>query len=194
VTGIDIVVAQLRIAAGERLGLAQDDVRPRGHAIEARVYAEDPAAGFFPSAGPIVALREPSGPGIRVDSGIAAGTVVPVEYDPLLSKISAWAPDRAGAAARLRAALAETAVLGPTTNLAFLQDVLAHPAFVRGETHTGFLTEHLPRWRPDQADAARAAIAAAVALTHPSAPTADGRGPSAAPTPWESLGGWRLGT
>src|SRR5262249_17016295 len=84
VTGIDLVAAQLRIAAGERLGLTQADIRPHGHAIEARLCAEDPAAGFLPSAGPILALREPAGPGIRLDSGIAAGGVVPVEYDPLL--------------------------------------------------------------------------------------------------------------
>jgi acetyl/propionyl-CoA carboxylase alpha subunit len=194
VTGIDIVVAQLRIAGGDPLGIAQEDVLPRGHAIEARLYAEDPAASFFPSAGPVLALREPSGPGVRVDSGIAAGTVVPLEYDPLLSKISAWAPDRAGAIARLRAGLADTAVLGPTTNLAFLQDVLAHPAFARGETHTGFLAEHLARWRPDESDAARAAIAAAIALARPNAAVVDGRAPSTVPTPWETLGGWRLGS
>src|SRR5439155_317228 len=90
VTGIDIVAAQLRVAAGAPLGFGQADVRARGHAIEARLYAEDPAAGFLPSAGPILALREPAGPGVRVDSGIAAGGVVPVEYDPLLGKISAW--------------------------------------------------------------------------------------------------------
>src|SRR6185295_7959815 len=105
VTGIDIVTAQLRVAAGEPLGFAQADVCPRGHAIEARLYAEDPAASFLPSAGPILALREPAGPGIRVDSGIAAGGSVPVEYDPLLSKISAWGPDRAVALGRLLDAL-----------------------------------------------------------------------------------------
>jgi len=193
VTGIDIVAAQLRIAAGEPLGFRQDDVRARGHAIEARLYAEDPAANFLPSAGPILALREPAGPGIRVDSGIAAGTVVPVEYDPLLSKISAWGPGRTSALARLRAALADTAVLGPTTNLAFLQDVLAHAAFARGDTHTGFLAEHLPAWRPTSDTAAAAAIAAALALARPEM-AADGAGAArVAPTPWETLGGWRLG-
>jgi len=193
VTGVDIVAAQLRIATGEPLGFGQDDVRARGHAIEARLYAEDPAASFFPSAGPILALREPAGPGIRIDSGIAAGVVVPVEYDPLLSKISAWGPDRASALARLRAALADTAVLGPTTNLAFLQDVLAHPAFARGDTHTGFLPEHFPAWRPAADTAPAAAIAAALALGRPGM-RADGAGAArVAPTPWETLGAWRLG-
>jgi acetyl-CoA carboxylase biotin carboxylase subunit len=193
VTGIDLVGAQLAIAAGAPLGFRQEDVQPRGHAIEARVYAEDPGAGFFPSAGPILALREPTGPGIRVDSGVAAGTVVPVEYDPLLSKISTWGSDRESARTRLVAALHETAVLGPTTNVAFLLDVLAHPAFVRGETHTGFLAEHLPAWRPAEPDAAPAAIAAALAMTRAATPAAS-EAAAASPTPWETLGAWRLGT
>jgi len=193
VTGIDIVAAQLRIAAGAPLGFGQADVCARGHAIEARLYAEDPAAGFFPSAGPILALREPAGPGVRVDSGIAAGGVVPVEYDPLLGKISAWGEGRAMAIARLAAALRDTAVLGPTTNLAFLQDVLAHPAFRRGETHTGFLPEHFATWRPGGEEAV-AALAAALALARPATPAGDARGRAAAPTPWETLGAWRLGS
>ena len=193
VTGIDIVAAQLRVAAGAPLGFGQADVRARGHAIEARLYAEDPAAGFFPSAGPILALREPTGPGVRVDSGIAAGGVVPVEYDPLLGKISAWGEGRAMAIARLSAALRDTAVLGPTTNLAFLQDVLAHPAFRRAETHTGFLAEHFATWQPG-GDEAVAALAAALALARPATPTGEARGRAAAPTPWETLGAWRLGS
>src|SRR6266403_6391868 len=191
VTGIDIVAAQLRVAAGAPLGIGQADVRARGHAIEARLYAEDPAAGFLPSAGPILALREPGGPGVRVDSGIAAGGVVPVEYDPLLGKISAWGEGRATAIARLLAALRDTAVLGPTTNLAFLQDVLAHPAFRRAETHTGFLAEHFATWQPG-GDEAVAALAAALALARPATSAGEVRGRAAAPTPWETLGAWRL--
>jgi acetyl-CoA carboxylase biotin carboxylase subunit len=192
VTGIDVVAAQLRVAAGNRLGFGQDDVRPRGHAVEARLYAEDPAASFLPSAGPILALREPAGPGIRVDSGVAAGVVVPVEYDPLLAKLSAWGPDRESAVARLAAALADTAILGPTTNLAFLQDVLAHPAFVRGDTHTGFLAEHFPSWRQGSRDEAAAALVAALALVRPGGAPADGGSHTIAPTPWGALGTWRL--
>jgi acetyl/propionyl-CoA carboxylase alpha subunit len=193
VTGIDLVAAQLRVAAGERLGFTQADVRPRGHAIEARLYAEDPAASFFPSAGPILALREPAGTGVRVDSGIAAGSVVPLEYDPLLSKLSAWGSDRASAIARLAAALRETVVLGPTTNLAFLHAVVTHPAFGRGETHTGFLAEHLAAWQPSGGGEDVAALAAALAIARGAG--GDGRGQrAAAPTPWETLGGWRLRT
>jgi acetyl-CoA carboxylase biotin carboxylase subunit len=191
VSGVDIVAAQLRIAAGEPLGFTQDDVACRGHAIEARLYAEDPAASFFPSAGPILALREPAGPGIRVDSGIAAGAVVPIEYDPLLAKISAWGPDRATAIARLAAALRDTAVLGPITNLAFLLDVLAHPAFVRGDTHTGFLDEHLPAWRPPAGDEPVAALVAALALGRPTAAAGAGDG-ARAPRRGDARP-WRLG-
>ncbi len=191
VTGIDLVAAQLRIAAGAPLGFGQDDIRFHGHAIEARLYAEDPATGFLPSAGPILALREPAGPGIRVDSGIAAGSTVPVEYDPLLAKLSAWGPDRPRACARLRGALADTVILGPTTNLAFLLDVLAQPAFQRGETHTGFLAEHLPAWHPSDEDATAAALVAALALCR--RPTGAGAETIAAPSPWQRLGTWRLG-
>jgi len=193
VSGIDIVSAQLRVAAGAPLGLAQADIHPRGHAIEVRLYAEDPAQSFFPSAGPILAVREPAGPGIRVDSGVTAGTVVPLEYDPLLSKLSAWGPERATAIARLVTALQETVVLGPATNLAFLLDVLAHPAFQRGETHTGFLAEHFPRWQAAGDDEVSAALAAAVAFSRPAAAAGERGGPAPAPTPWETLGSWRPG-
>jgi acetyl/propionyl-CoA carboxylase alpha subunit len=192
VTGIDLVAAQLRIACGEPLGFTQADVRPRGHAIEVRLYAEDAAAGFLPSAGPILGLREPTGPGVRVDSALAAGGVVPVDYDPMLAKIAAWGADRTQAVARLVGALRDTAVLGPTTNLAFLIDVLTHPAFARGATHTGFLAEHLPRWQQATTREAAAAVVAAIALAQPAAAAATGEIPTL-PTPWESLGAWRLG-
>src|SRR5439155_973254 len=121
-----------------------------------------------------------------------AGTVVPVDYDPIVAKISAWAADRGTAVRRLRVALEETVVLGPTTNLGFLLDVLAHPAFLAGDTHAGFLTEHLADWRPAGPDATAAAIAAAIALSRPAVPSAGGER-AAAPTPWETLGAWRLG-
>jgi acetyl-CoA carboxylase biotin carboxylase subunit len=195
VTGLDLVALQLRVAGGAPLGFAQDDVRFAGHAVEARLYAEDPAQSFFPSAGPILALREPSGPGVRVDSGVAAGMVIPVEYDPLLAKVSTWAPDRAGAIARLVGALRDTAVLGPTTNVAFLLDVLRHPAFAAGETHTGFLAEHLAGWTPGSDGEDVAALAAAVALGRPTAGAGGaGNGAPRLPAPWETLGAWRLGT
>jgi acetyl-CoA carboxylase biotin carboxylase subunit len=192
VSGIDLVAAQLRVASGERLGFTQGDVRPRGHAIEARVYAEDPAVSFFPSAGPIFALREPAGPGVRVDSGIAAAGLVPLEYDPLLSKISAWGHDRAAASARLIVALRETVVLGPTTNLTFLRAVLEHAAFQRGDTHTGFLGEHFAAWHDAGEGVDVAALAAALAVARGASGRDTGSARPGAPTPWESLGAWRL--
>jgi acetyl-CoA carboxylase biotin carboxylase subunit len=193
ITGIDLVGAQLDVAAGEPLAFRQEDVELRGHAIEARVYAEDAAAGFAPSAGPILALREPHGPGVRVDSGVCAGFVVPLDYDPMLAKVSAWGTDRATAIARLAQALRETVVLGPTTNVGFLGAVLADPAFARGETHTGFLAERLPDWRPADDGLDVAALAAALVVrAAPGLPAAGGDAP-VLPTPWQTLGGWRLG-
>jgi acetyl-CoA carboxylase biotin carboxylase subunit len=193
VTGVDLVQAQLRIAAGERLWLRQADVHARGHAIECRIYAEDPTQHFLPSPGAIRYLREPQAPGVRVDSGIAAGSEVPVHYDPLLAKLSVWGAERDAARRRVIAALREYTVLGVTTNVAFLLAVTAHPAFAAGRTHTHFLTEHLPDWRPDGADLPLAAIAVALhgALATPA--MSSSAEPQRTPTPWQTLGGWRLG-
>jgi len=192
VTGVDLVAAQLRVARGEPLGFTQADVSFRGHAIEVRVCAEDPAAGFLPSAGPILLARQPAAPGVRVDTGIETGARVPVEYDPLLAKVSVWDADREGAVRRMQAALRDIVILGPTTNVAFLQDILAHPAFSAGATHTGFIEEHLAAWRasPDEVDAAAVAAALAGALRS-GAPGVSA--PSARPSAWDTLGRWRLG-
>jgi acetyl/propionyl-CoA carboxylase alpha subunit len=130
---------------------------------------------------------------VRVDSGIETGTRVPVEYDPLLAKISAWAPERASAVRRLQAALRETVLLGPSTNLAFLQDVLAVPAFLAGATHTGFLAEHLPAWRPDEAEVDAAAVVAALAGRTLRPGGAGAARAATAPSAWDTLGRWRLG-
>ncbi|MEU8271667.1 biotin carboxylase N-terminal domain-containing protein, partial [Sphaerisporangium sp. NPDC049002] len=125
VTGLDLVELQLRVAAGEPLPLTQDDVRLRGHAVEARVYAEDPSRDFLPTGGRVLALAEPEGDeGVRVDSGLQTGTVVGSDYDPMLSKVIAWGPDRESALRRLDAALRATTVLGVTTNIAFLPQLL----------------------------------------------------------------------
>ena len=140
VTGLDLVELQLRVAAGEPLPLVQDDVSLRGHAVEVRVYAEDPATGFLPTGGRVLALREPRGlPGIRVDSGIAEGTVVGSDYDPLLSKIIAYGADRAEALQRLDAALGRTVLLGLGTNVAFLRALLADPDVRAGNLDTGLV-------------------------------------------------------
>ncbi|MFE0352799.1 acetyl-CoA carboxylase biotin carboxylase subunit [Streptomyces nigra] len=139
ITGIDLVEWQLRVAAGERLAFGQDDIRLTGHAVEARVCAEDPARGFLPSGGTVLKLREPQGDGVRTDSGLSEGTEVGSLYDPMLSKVIAYGPDRATALRRLRAALAETVTLGVPTNAGFLRRLLAHPAVVAGELDTGLV-------------------------------------------------------
>ncbi len=193
VTGVDIVQAQLRIAAGEPLWLRQEDIRPRGHAIECRIYAEDPANQFLPSADKILFLQEPQGPGIRVDSGIAPGFNVPLYYDPLLAKLSVWGENREQARRRLIEALREYVVLGCTTNIPFLIDLLEHPAFARGQTHTQFIEEHMPAWKPANRHRLVAGLAAALDVaTAPAQPPAEASR-RAAPSPWRTLGRWRLG-
>jgi acetyl-CoA carboxylase, biotin carboxylase subunit len=142
ITGLDLVREMVRIAAGERLGYAQGDVVRRGAAIECRVYAEDPATGFLPSPGRITALATPAGPFVRDDAGVYAGAEVPSFYDPLVSKLSCWAPTRALAIARMRRALSEYVVSGIRTNLAFHERLLAHAEFAAGRYHTGFIDEH----------------------------------------------------
>ncbi len=125
VTGVDLVEQQIRIAAGEKLAIAQDDVTLSGHAVEARIYAEDPAAGFLPTGGTVLHVAEPDHPGVRVDSGLFDGTVVGSDYDPMLAKVIAHGPDRATALRTLDRALADTAILGLTTNIEFLRFLLA---------------------------------------------------------------------
>jgi acetyl-CoA/propionyl-CoA carboxylase, biotin carboxylase, biotin carboxyl carrier protein len=143
VTGVDIVAAQLRVAAGEPLGLTQDDVTVRGHAVECRINAEDPARGFLPTPGAITALRWPGGPGLRVDAGYERGDTVPPWYDDLLGKLVAWAPDRDRAIARMRAALDELAVEGVATTAPALARVLGHDDFREARHWTTWLEEAL---------------------------------------------------
>jgi acetyl-CoA carboxylase, biotin carboxylase subunit len=139
VTGLDLVHLQLKIAAGEKLPFRQQDVTLRGHAIECRIYAEDPENNFFPSPGKITSLIRPSGPGIREDSGVYEGWTVPLDYDPMLSKLIAFAPDRAAAIARMRRALDEYFVGGIKSNLPLFRCILDHPDFVSAKIDTGFL-------------------------------------------------------
>jgi acetyl-CoA carboxylase biotin carboxylase subunit len=146
VTGVDLVKLQIGIARGEKLPFDQAALSQRGHAIECRVYAEDPDAGFLPSPGRIVALRVPGGPGIRDDSGVEEGDEVPSYYDPLISKLVAWGEDRASAIARMRRAVREYNVLGIKTTLPFFDRVLRHPDFAAGQIDTGFV-ERLGRDR-----------------------------------------------
>jgi len=143
VTGFDLVHLQLHIASGEKLPFRQDDVRIRGHAIECRIYAEDPENNFFPSPGKITKLLQPSGPGIREDTSIYEGWKVPLDYDPMLSKLIAYAPDRAAAIARMRRALDEYFIGGIKTNLPLFRRILENPDFAAARIDTGFLDRML---------------------------------------------------
>lgn len=143
VTGIDLVKEQIRIAAGERLAWRQEDIHLRGWAMECRIYAEDPANNFFPSPGLITGLKAPSGPGVRDDGGVNEGFRVPLEYDPLLSKLTVWGNDRPEAMARMRRALSEYEVSGIHTNIPFFRSLLGHPDFVAGRIDTGFIDRAL---------------------------------------------------
>jgi acetyl-CoA carboxylase biotin carboxylase subunit len=194
VWGLDLVQAQIRIAAGEPLWINQTAMQPRGHAMECRVYAEDPAAGFMPQPGRILLVDEPHGPGIRVDSGIATDYQVPIDYDPLLAKLSVWNTDRDGARKRLLWALREYAVLGITTSIPFLIDVLRHPAFAAGDTHTHFIDEHFPSWKASDDGANVAALAAALHTMLAAAPVPAAEvSPRSLRSPWQTLGAWRVG-
>jgi len=148
VTGLDLVEWQLRVAAGEKLAFAQDEIELRGHAIEARLYAEDPARGFLPTGGQVLQVFEPSGDGVRVDSSLLAGTLVGSDYDPMLSKVIAHGTDRDEALAKLDAALAQTMVLGVQTNIEFLRFLLADERVRAGDLDTGLLDERVADFAP----------------------------------------------
>jgi acetyl/propionyl-CoA carboxylase alpha subunit len=187
VTGVDLVRAQLSIAAGGVLPWTQGELSQRGHAIEMRVYAEDPSHGFLPQAGPLLVYREPQGPGVRIDSGVREGDLVGVHYDPLLAKLTVLAETRPAAVARALAALRGFPVLGIRTNIPFLGSVLSHPRFQEGHLHTRFIEEHLDSLLRTEAPPADAVAAAAVAggtrpeLNEGAAPQSD---------PWSTLAGW----
>jgi acetyl-CoA carboxylase, biotin carboxylase subunit len=172
VTGLDLVHLQLRIAAGEKLPFRQEDVELRGHAIECRIYAEDPDNNFFPSPGKITRLLRPSGPGVREDSGVYEGWTVPLDYDPMLSKLIVYAPDRAAAIARMRRALDEYFIGGIKSNLGLFRRILEHPDFAAARIDTGFLDRLLaarpPAASSDNGLSGIAAISAAMfAATSP---------------------------
>ena len=181
VTGLDLVCLQLRIAAGEQLFLRQEDLSIRGHAIECRIYAEDPDNNFFPSPGNINRLVQPSGPGIREDTGVYEGWTVPLDYDPMLSKLIAYAPDRSAAIARMRRALDEYFISGIKTNLSLFRRILEHPDFAAARIDTGFLDRMLSAGPeaplPQDGLAAIAAISAALfAARSTSSPQQNGSG------------------
>ncbi len=165
VAGVDLVRAQIAIAGGARLPWTSDTLTQRGHAIECRVYAEDPDQGYLPQAGPLLVYREPAGPGIRVDGGVREGDAITVHYDPLLAKLIARADTRDAAIARASAALRQFAVLGIRTNVPFLIAVLNHPRFRAGEIDTHFLDAEGDRLQSAASPVQRRAAAAAAAWT-----------------------------
>ncbi len=179
VTGVDLVKAQIRIAAGERLWFGQRDPSQRGHAIECRIYAEDPANNFYPSVGKIEQAVEPVRPGVRVDAGVTTGDDVSIYYDPMIAKVIAHAETRADAIRKMDSALADYKLTGITTNISFLRAVLAHPAFERGETTTHFIEENLPDWKPEAQES--------------EARSQKPEESKIAPDPWERTNGFRLG-
>nr|WP_229705133.1 acetyl/propionyl/methylcrotonyl-CoA carboxylase subunit alpha [Williamsia phyllosphaerae] len=184
VTGVDLVQWQIRVARGETLDIAQDDVTLTGHAIEARVYAEDPAHGFIPTGGTVVDLDEPTGTGVRVDSGVATGSVVGSNYDPMLSKVIAHGPDRATAVARLDRALEHTALLGVGTNIDFLRFLLSDTDVRNGDLDTGLLDRLVDTYT---ATPAPTDVFIAAAVHEWSALWSD------AVDPWSAPSGWRPG-
>jgi acetyl/propionyl-CoA carboxylase alpha subunit len=194
VTGRDLVRAQIAVAAGEALPFRQEEIRQNGHAIECRVYAEDPENAFLPSTGTIQVYREPAGPGIRVDSGVEQGSEVTVHYDPLLAKLIVWAHDRDAALAKMDWALSHFVILGVRTNLSFLRGVIRHPSFQAGDLHTHFLQEHpVPTTSPTPPLEALAAAALALrGRADERRMTNDQRQGTEAASPWLDAGHWRL--
>ncbi|MFJ3861251.1 acetyl/propionyl/methylcrotonyl-CoA carboxylase subunit alpha [Streptomyces sp. NPDC090085] len=187
ITGLDLVELQLRVASGEALPVTQDDIRLTGHAIEARVCAEDPARGFLPSGGTVLALSEPSGGAVRTDSGLTAGVPVGSTYDPMLSKVIVHGPDRATALRMLRGALADTVILGVQTNAGFLRRLLAHPDVVSGDLDTGLVERDLSGLLPEGVPPEVYAAAALLAGAAPEPRTAEWA------DPFDAASGWRLG-
>jgi acetyl-CoA carboxylase biotin carboxylase subunit len=187
VTGVDLVHAQLAVAAGGPLPWPQEALAARGHAIELRLCAEDPAQGFLPQAGRLAACRFPQAPGIRVDAGVERGDAIPVQYDSLVAKIVGHAATREAAIARLSAALRRTVVFGVRTNATMLARVLAHPRFLAGDVDTGFVADELDALVSAEASPAADAAAAWV-RSHAGSPPGVVAG---ADTPWQTLRGWR---
>ena len=178
ITGLDLVAEQLRIAEGEALGYAQDDLAIHGHAIECRVYAEDPAAGFLPDPGPLLRHAPPSGFGVRVDAGVEEGGEVPVHYDPMISKLITWGRTRPEAIQRMDRALAEYDIAGVQTTIPFCRFVMQHEAFRTGQFSTRFVERYFSPdvLTPDDPKLERAAAIAAVLFEAT-------KSPAAAPSP-----------
>jgi acetyl/propionyl-CoA carboxylase alpha subunit len=187
VLGIDLVRAQIDVASGKPAPWTQDELRQRGHAIEVRVYAEDPDDRFLPQSGTIALYAEPSGPGVRVDAGVTRGSQVGVKFDPMLAKLITFAEDRNACIDRMVRTLGDYVILGTKTNVSWLRRVVTHPVFRDGRVSTRFLEDHdLTRAVPDYVPEVAATIAARTRRP-------EGRAVGGAPTlpsVWDALGGW----
>ena len=196
VTGLDLVEWQLRIAAGEPLPLAQAEVTRRGHAIEVRLYAEDPDAGFLPGSGTLQTLRLPAtSRHVRIDSGVVEGDTVTIFYDPMIAKLIVWDEDRPRALARLRDALADCEIVGPKSNIAFLERLARHPAITGGSIDTGYLDRHLDEFLAPAGQDRGLLLAAATRYLLQQEDTARAQAANSADagSPWGIADGWRLG-
>jgi acetyl-CoA carboxylase biotin carboxylase subunit len=198
VTGVDLVKAQIRVAAGEPLPFTQEGLSQRGHAIECRIYAEDPAHDFLPAIGAVLQAVEPVGPGVRVDAGVSSGDEVTLHYDPMIAKLIVLGEDRADAIRRMDWALHHYVILGDViTNIPFLRDVLNHPRFVTGETTTDFVDAHFEDWRLDDSpppDMALIAAALSEVMSSSAAPAPAGAQADGDPySPWRTMSGFRIG-
>ncbi len=192
ITGLDLVRHQIDIAAGRKLELKQEDIAGQGHAIECRIYAEDPENDFFPSPGTLEYIREPSGPGIRNDCGVYSGVDVPVYYDPIISKLIVHGQTRDQAIERMVKALKDYVILGVKTPIPFMIDVLESEAFKGGEIYTHFIRTHFPDWKPGEKNRDLALIAWAMNELTEKPRTHQNTGANPIPEPWETLGSWRL--
>ncbi|HET6783800.1 MAG TPA: acetyl/propionyl/methylcrotonyl-CoA carboxylase subunit alpha [Pseudoxanthomonas sp.] len=195
-TGLDLVEWQLRIAAGDALPIAQQQVPQHGHAIEVRLYAEDPEAGFLPGSGKLEKLAlPPTSPQVRIDSGVVEGDTVSIFYDPMIAKLIVWDQDRTAALARLRDALAQCEIVGPKSNIEFLERLVRHPSVVEGSIDTGYLDRHLDQFMPAHAVDPSLLLAAATAtlLTQEADALQQAALSADSGSPWAIADGWRLG-
>ena len=193
VTGVDLVVEQIQIAAGLPISESTRTATQRGHAIECRIYAEDGENNFFPSSGTILYYHEPSGPGIRVDSGIWTGSEITIDYDPIMAKVIVHAPTRELAIAKMREALNAYKVLGVRNAKKFMIDILAHPEFAEGRTFTSFIETHFANRAENATRAGDLAVAATAVFGEHQTAIFGGAGSTELPTPWETLGSWQVG-
>ena len=195
VAGVDLVVEQIRIAAGLPISEQFHNLSQRGHAIECRIYAEDGENNFMPSTGKVLHYSEPTGPGIRIDSGVSTGMEVTIDYDPILSKLIVHAPTRELAVKKMISALYNYKILGVKTSRKFMVDVLSHPEFTAGRTYTDFIEKNMSDRELDLDQFKELAVAVATVSSYggKAVSTGAGNGSAVRPSPWQTLGSWQIG-